>query len=72
MIDLNQYRRNIFQRAGVRECPHYSEDGVILEVFRQIGVGKNPRFESIDIDDEEDGDVAVLAAQYLESKRARR
>ena len=42
MIDLNQFRRNVFQRAGLRECPHYSEDGVILEIFRQIGVGKNP------------------------------
>jgi len=42
MIDLNQYRRNVFQRAGMRECPHYSEDGVIREIFRQIGVGKNP------------------------------
>lgn len=42
MINLNHFRRNIFQRAGMRECPHYSEDGVILEVFRQIGVGKKP------------------------------
>lgn len=42
MIDLNDYRRNVFQRAGVRECPHYSEDGVLLEIFRQIGVGADP------------------------------
>lgn len=33
---------------------------------------ENSRFESIDIDDEDDWGLAVAAAQYLESKRSRR
>jgi len=40
-------------------------------IGRRTMLFENPRFESIDIDDEEDWDFAVLAAQYLESKRAR-
>jgi hypothetical protein len=42
MINLNEYRNNIYQNAGVRECPHYSEDGVILKIFKTIGVGNRP------------------------------
>jgi hypothetical protein len=42
MIDLNNFRKNIYQNEGVRECPHYSEDGVILKIFETIGVNKDP------------------------------
>jgi hypothetical protein len=41
-INLNDYRKNLFQNEGLRECPHYSEDGVILKIFEVIGVNKNP------------------------------
>jgi hypothetical protein len=33
MINLNEYRKNIYQNEGLRECPHYGEDGVILKIF---------------------------------------
>ena len=42
MIDLNEYRKNIFHKSGVRECPHYSEDGVILKIFEEIGTETSP------------------------------
>ena len=42
MIDLNNFRKNIYQNEGVRECPHYSEDGVILKIFETIGINKDP------------------------------
>lgn len=42
MIDLNKFRRNIYQNEGIRVCPHYSEDGVILKIFETIGVNKDP------------------------------
>tara|TARA_B100001057_G_C22848755_1_gene950100 strand:+ start:1559 stop:2398 length:840 start_codon:yes stop_codon:yes gene_type:complete len=42
MIDLNNYRENIFQNYGIRECPYYGEDGVILKIFKEVGVSKNP------------------------------
>lgn len=42
MIQLNDYRANIFQNEGVKECPHYSEDGVIKKIFETIGVGRHP------------------------------
>lgn len=42
MIDLNNFRKNIYQNYGVRECPHYSEDGVILKIFDEIGVTNDP------------------------------
>lgn len=42
MIDLNNFRNNIYQNYGVRECPHYSEDGVILKIFEEIGVSNKP------------------------------
>ena len=41
-INLNDYRKNIYQNDGVFECPHYSEDGVILKIFKEIGINKNP------------------------------
>lgn len=37
MIDLNDYRKNIYFNYGVKECPHYSEDGVIEKFFNEIG-----------------------------------
>lgn len=40
MINLNNYRRNIYHRFGLRECPHYGEDGVILKIFDVIGVNE--------------------------------
>ena len=40
MINLNDYRQNIYHRFGLRECPHYGEDGVILKIFDAIGVKK--------------------------------
>ena len=36
MIDLNDYRKNIYYNYGVKECPHYSEDGVIEKIFAEI------------------------------------
>ena len=42
MIDLNKYRKNIYQNYGVRECPYYGEDGVILKIFDTIGVSQEP------------------------------
>ena len=42
MIDLSEHRKNIFQNHGLRECPHYGEDGVILKIFEEIGVSKKP------------------------------
>lgn len=41
-INLNQHRKNIFQNHGLRECPHYGEDGVLLEIFERIDPGKTP------------------------------
>ena len=42
MIELKEYRENIYQNYGLRECPHYGEDGVILKIFEEIGVSENP------------------------------
>lgn len=42
MINLNDFRANIYQDEGVRQCPHYSEDGVILKIFETIGTGPSP------------------------------
>jgi len=42
MINLNKYRKNIYQNFGVNECPHYSEDGVILKIFEEIESTQNP------------------------------
>ena len=36
MINLNDFRKNIYQNDGIFECPHYSEDGVILKIFEKI------------------------------------
>jgi hypothetical protein len=40
--NLNKFRKNIYTNFGVRPCPGYGEDGVILEIFRHIGVSPNP------------------------------
>ena len=42
MINLNNYRKNIYHNEGFNECPHYSEDGIILKIFEEIGVNKLP------------------------------
>ena len=42
MIDLNDYRKNIYYNYGVKECPHYSEDGVIEKIFTEIGLEEKP------------------------------
>ena len=42
MINLNEYRENIYHKYGIRECPHYGEDGVILKIFDEIGSSKKP------------------------------
>ena len=42
MINLNNYRKNIFHKDGYNECPHYSEDGVILKIFESIKKNKVP------------------------------
>lgn len=41
-IDLNQYRKNIYHRVGVKECAHYGEDGVLEKIFEVVGVGARP------------------------------
>lgn len=42
MINLNDFRKNIYYDYGVKQCPHYGEDGVILKIFDCIGASKNP------------------------------
>ena len=42
MIDLNDYRKNIYHNYGLKECPHYSEDGVIEKIFTEIGLEEKP------------------------------
>ena len=42
MIDLSNYKKNIYQNYGFRECPFYGEDGVIEKIFSQIGVSELP------------------------------
>lgn len=42
MIDLGSFRSNIYHNYGIRECPHYGEDGVLLKIFSQIGISKKP------------------------------
>ena len=41
-IDLKEYRSNLYQYEGIRPCPCYSEDGVILKIFNDIGVSHKP------------------------------
>lgn len=41
-IDLNDYKKNIYQKSGYKECPHYSEDGVILKIFDMIKPNSKP------------------------------
>ena len=41
-VNLNAFRKNIYTNSGVRPCPGYGEDGVILEIFKHIGVSQNP------------------------------
>lgn len=41
-FNLNDYRENVYQNEGFYECPHYSEDGVILKIFKEIGINDNP------------------------------
>lgn len=40
--DLNNFRKNIYTNSGVKPCPGYGEDGVLIEIFRQIGVSQKP------------------------------
>ena len=42
MINLNEFRKNIYQNEGLKECPHYGEDGVILKIFESIRPSRNP------------------------------
>jgi len=42
MINLKQYKKNIYYNYGVKEAPYYSEDGVISKIFKEIKVSKNP------------------------------
>ena len=42
MINLNDFRKNIYHNYGVKECPHYSEDGVIKKIFYEIGLESKP------------------------------
>lgn len=42
MINLNDFRKNIWTNAGIRPCPGYGEDGVLKKIFELIGVSKKP------------------------------
>ncbi len=42
LINLNDYRKNIYHNYGIKECPHYSEDGVIEKIFTEIGLEEKP------------------------------
>jgi hypothetical protein len=40
--NLNAFRKNIYTNFGVKPCPGYGEDGVLVEVFDQIGISQKP------------------------------
>lgn len=42
MINLKEFQNNIYHNVGLRECPHYGEDGVILKIFETIQPSVNP------------------------------
>jgi hypothetical protein len=42
LINLNDYRENKYFSAGIKKAPCYGEDGVILKIFREIGVSDSP------------------------------
>jgi hypothetical protein len=37
VINLQTYQKNIYSRAGVRDCPCYGEDGVLLKIAEVLG-----------------------------------
>jgi len=41
-INLNLYRSNIYNKVGLKEAPHYGEDGVIEKIFEVIEKKKSP------------------------------
>ncbi len=42
LIDLNDFRQNIYSSAGIRPSPCYGEDGVLLEIFRVVIPSESP------------------------------
>ena len=42
LINLNDFRQNIYHKYGIKECPDYSEDGVIEKIITEIGVEDKP------------------------------
>ena len=42
LVDLNDFRKNIYTNSGVKPCPGYGEDGVLIEIFKHIGVSERP------------------------------
>lgn len=42
MLNLKEFQQNIYHNAGLNECPHYGEDGVILKIFEKIKPSKKP------------------------------
>jgi len=42
VVNLNDYRKNTYFNYGIKECPHYSEDGVIEKFFEVVGQDQKP------------------------------
>jgi hypothetical protein len=42
MINLNNFRQNIYSHVGLRPTPCYGEDGVLLKIFEEVRLTTSP------------------------------
>lgn len=42
MINLNNFRQNIYSHVGLRPTPCYGEDGVLLKIFEEVQLTSSP------------------------------
>lgn len=42
MINLNNFRQNIYSHVGLRPTPCYGEDGVLLKIFEEVQLTTSP------------------------------